>query len=187
MRFSVSWHPPGGSASWKRLGEAVLSAPFTARLEFPDDHTVELEIDVEQGVPVCESIRVERNPTRPSLTGGELRRMPLKDWVSFAVAEAALMVRARNADGSVTMTPTSPEEAGEIERDAGTRMRRRTINEELLRDVARVYRANVDNRPREAVTETFTVAPATAARYIKLAREQGFLGQAPGPGKAGEA
>ncbi|MGH3475325.1 MAG: hypothetical protein ACRDQD_00645 [Nocardioidaceae bacterium] len=59
------------------------------------------------------------------------------------------------------------------------------ITDDLLREVAGIYRANVTDRPTEAVAEHFDKAHRTAARYIELAREAGFLGAAT-RGKAGE-
>lgn len=59
------------------------------------------------------------------------------------------------------------------------------ITDELLREVADVYRANVDDRPTIAVAEHFGRQHRTAALYVKKARERGFLGAA-AVGKAGE-
>ena len=59
------------------------------------------------------------------------------------------------------------------------------ITDALLREVASVYRANVNDRPTEAVAEHFGRQHRTATQYIKRARERGFLGPAI-KGKAGE-
>ena len=78
------------------------------------------------------------------------------------------------------------EKVKETGQEAFERIKRRTMTDEFLRDVARVYRSNLDNHPREAVADQFTVALSTASRYVKLARDRGLLGKAPGPGRAGE-
>jgi hypothetical protein len=54
------------------------------------------------------------------------------------------------------------------------RQRRRLIDSDLLRSVATVYTA-APNRPAKAVEEHFVVSAATASRWVKLARERGFL------------
>lgn len=186
MRFSAHWQIGGKDPTpLEKLGGALLPSPFTARFEFPDDHTVEMDVAIEGGAPVVQVIRIERNPSRPPLWGSELRRLPLKEWVAFAVGQTALTERP-SKPGVAAWSTTTDEEAAAISDDARRRTRRRGITDELLRDVATTYRANVDDRPRDAVAERYTVALATAARYIKLARERGFLGPAPGPGKAGE-
>jgi hypothetical protein len=59
------------------------------------------------------------------------------------------------------------------------------ITDALLREVADIYRANVSDKPTEAVAEHFDKAHRRAALYIKRARKRGFLGPAI-RGKAGE-
>ena len=187
MKVSTTWNIGGKSGTtWERLGEAILPSPFTARFSFPDDHTVDLEIRVQNGAPVCEEIHILRNPSRPSLDGAEIRRMPLRDWVTYAVGLAAMTHRESGYQGTHKLEPASPDETERIIGEARRRFRRNTITDDLLRDVARVYRANQESKPRDAVADTFQVAPSTATRYLKLARERGFLRPAPGPGKAGE-
>jgi hypothetical protein len=52
---------------------------------------------------------------------------------------------------------------------------KRTITSELLRQVADVYRANIDHAPTEAVARTFGVRSRMASGYVQRAREYGFL------------
>ncbi len=59
------------------------------------------------------------------------------------------------------------------------------MTDDFLKDVARVYRENVDNNPTMAVAQYTGRAHRTAALYVKQAREAGFLGAA-SRGKAGE-
>ncbi len=186
MDTKVSFQLAGKDpTSWKRLGEARIPSPFTVRFEFPKDHAVEIDIAIESGAPMCNAIRIERNPKRPSLTGTELRRLPLRDLVNAAVGQVAVVPK-EVAAGTYEGSPATVDEAFEISRQADRAKRRRTMTDEHLEAVAQVYRATGGDRPRDAVMEAFQVSPAMASRYIKLARERGFLGAAPGPGKAGE-
>lgn len=67
------------------------------------------------------------------------------------------------------------------------RKRRNSITEELLAEVASVYREAISGgRPTQAVQEHFYVTHATAARYVRLARESGHLGPSRGT-RGGEA
>lgn len=59
------------------------------------------------------------------------------------------------------------------------------VTDALLREVADVYRANVNRQPTAAVAEHFDKAHRTAGLYVKRARDRGFLGAAI-KGKAGE-
>ncbi|CAN5351792.1 hypothetical protein BH20ACT22_BH20ACT22_09950 [soil metagenome] len=185
MDTKVSFQLPGKDPrSWKRLGEARIPSPFTARFEFPEDHAVEIDIAMESGAPVANAIRIERNRKRP-LTGTELRHLPLRDLVNVAVGQAAVVTK-EVAPGIYEGSPATADEALETSRQADRAKRRRTMTDEHLEAVAQVYRATGGDRPRDAVMDEFQVSPAMASRYIKLARERGFLGAAPGPGKAGE-
>ena len=185
MKFSTHWVISGSNAgaAWQRIGNAVLASPFTARFEFEDDHTVELDISVEAETPVCEAIRIQRNPARPSLTGAELRRLPLRDWVSMATAQAAQTPSTEQEGG---WSPADDQEAKKLRGEVEQRVARRTMTDHFLGEVADTYRSHLDTHPRDAVADKFTVSLSTAARYVKLARDRGLLGKAPGPGKPGE-
>ena len=52
---------------------------------------------------------------------------------------------------------------------------RRRIDDELLRSVARIYRANIRHAPTGAVARTFGVRQRMASVYVDRARERGFL------------
>jgi hypothetical protein len=173
VTFSAQWDMI--AHGWADIGNGVLlPEQFTARFTVKDDHTVEMEIAVEEGVPVCNALRVLRHPGRPSLTGHELRRFPLGDWVAFACSA----VGVGNQGGVATTSAEwqSEEYLADIERVARRARRRNTVTDEFLRDVARVYKVNANSAPVEAVRETFgPIGHSTAARYVKLARDRGFL------------
>ena len=157
------------------IGHGVdLPEQFTARFTVKNDHTVEMDIAAEDGAPVCNAVRVIRHPGRPSLTGHELRRFPLGNWVAFACS----MVGVGNQGGIRTTAGewNSEQYRADVERVVRRSRRRNTVTDDFLRDVARVYRANADSAPVEAVRETYgPVGYSTAARYVKLARDRGFL------------
>ena len=52
---------------------------------------------------------------------------------------------------------------------------KRKILTDLLRQVADVYRANIDHAPTEAVARTFGVRSRMASGYVQRARERGCL------------
>jgi hypothetical protein len=160
---------------WADIGQGVvLPEQFTARFTVKDDHTVEMDIATEDGVPVCNALRVLRHAGRPSLTGHELRRFPLGEWVRFACS----MVAVGNQGGVSTTSEEWNSEAyrSDLERVVRRSRRRNTISDDFLREVARVYRANADSAPVDEVKETFgPVGHSTAARWVKLARDRGFL------------
>ena len=174
MQVSIRWHLSG----FGKIGaRTALPKEFTARLEFPEDHTVELdialrEVDVDgttEHRPICEGVRVERNPARPPLSGRELRRMPIDNWVDFACSQAAL----RHTGPGVLEPIVSEDQLEDAVSDIQSTRRRRRITDALLQDVATVYlEANGDV---DAVRAKFHVSKAQAFRYVRLARERDKL------------
>ena len=53
--------------------------------------------------------------------------------------------------------------------------RRRRLTSEVLKRAASIYQANLNDRPGEAVQTAYSVSPRQAARYIRVARDKGFL------------
>jgi hypothetical protein len=173
-RFSVS-RSLGPGSGFVRSGDLVLPERMTARLEYPEDHTIEVDVVVIDGAPVCDAIRVVRHPDRPSLRGAELRLVPVDDLIAMACAEVAMRVESTgrgNVRATLVPDPELPETFGRFRRG----QRRNAITDALLQDVARTWREGKSTgAPAEHVREAFGVSPRTAARYIRLARERGFL------------
>ena len=167
MRFSLTWTMP---ARLERVGRHTsLPGAFTARWEFDEDHTVEMDVVATGGQPVCDAIRVLRNPARPPLSGTELRRIPVGTWLTFACAQAALRIEGDGVVAPVATDDQADVAAHEIER----RVKRRRVTEDLLRDVAATYVAAEGDA--QVVAETFYVSLSQAFRYIKKAREAGLI------------
>ena len=59
------------------------------------------------------------------------------------------------------------------------RPRRRKITDDMLGEIARVYRDHLDGRgdegPWQAIQDRFDVSESTAGRYVLLARKAGHL------------
>lgn len=66
--------------------------------------------------------------------------------------------------------------------------RGKRLPDEHFEQVADVYRAATFARqnPTRAVSDAFAAKYSTAARWVMVAREKGFLGPAPAPGLPGE-
>lgn len=181
MKFSMQWKLAGRNRSGlQRVGKrTVLPSEFVARFEFPDDHTVELDIAVQEvqrdgtahTVPACNGIRIERNPSLPPLTGTELRRVPVGSWVEFACQQAAM----RPVDGQPgAWAPVdTDDEADAALEEIRDRTKRRRVTDELLQNVATHYEHNGDSA--QAVADAFHVSLSQAHRYLKQARAKGLL------------
>jgi hypothetical protein len=55
------------------------------------------------------------------------------------------------------------------------RPRRRKVTEDMLGEIARVYRDHLDEGPWRAIQDRFSVSESTAGRYVLLARKAGYL------------
>jgi hypothetical protein len=172
VTFSAEWNML--QHGWAEIGNGVLlPEQFTARFRGKDDHTVEMEIAVIEGVPVCNEVRVIRHSDRPSLTGREISRLPLSDWVRFACS----MVGVGNQGAVRTTTAEWGTESyrSDIEGVVRRSRRRNTVTDDFLRDVARIYKENADAAPIEAIRDAYPAAHSTAARWVKQARDRGLL------------
>ena len=152
---------------------------LTAIVERDGDHTVEIDISVEDGKLVCDAVRVFRNPERPSLTGHELRRLEVSEWMIRATAKFGV----GNQEGVVT-TPAAwgtDEYRTDVEGVVRRSQRRNQVTEEDLRTAAEIYREHADTRnPTATVAKQLSIGRSTAARWVALARERGYLPPAQG-------
>lgn len=171
-----------------RIGpQTGLPSAFYVKYEEGDRPTVELEIEVLNGVPVCQAIHVRRM-AGPSLSGTELRRVPLTDVIERACRDVALRLVEVLPDGSAAWEPPQGDAVLEraVARDVIKARQRRKITDALLRDVARIYREQLESgQPTQEVAAAYGVSKAQAARYVRQARDRGFLG-ATTQGKAGD-
>lgn len=186
------------------LGEYALPGRFTAivtpqEADLPICHLV---IAVEDGRPVCIDLGLERRPNGPPLNGGMLRRITLGDFVERAV-ERAGHARAPgpvtfNFDGEQILMPSEATGDGHVAmpisglthtklHQAAKRKPRGELTDETLQQVAETYRTALATRkaPTKAVMKRWFVSRSTASRWVKRAREAGFLGPAR-PRVAGE-
>jgi len=131
----------------------------------------------------------ERNVVQGSgITSPLLRRVLLGNIMDLCIREAREK-RLTTAVGTYR-TPSTPEGIGYGGRTSALRKaRNRPPSKELLMRVAAEYRAAVAGsdrgRPTEAVATLENVSRSTAARWVRLARDEGLLGPAQGT-KPGE-
>jgi hypothetical protein len=169
-------------------GDLVLPGRYTVEVDDPEVGTMQVEVVVEGGRPVCEALEVRRHHGGPPVSAESLRRVALGRYLRASAALAAMRVR-ENQDGSMTVEPVEANDADEAgrlrdaDKRAGGRGRRRTITDDHLREVAAVYTAELvrareggQRAPTAAVAKRWAVAAPTASRWVRLAREAGHLG-----------
>jgi hypothetical protein len=141
---------------------------------------LELTFDVRNGRHECREVRV----FSPDDAGREVKASDLSGIRIDDTLEMAMEYIFRGSTGDEASEIARGVEAKWAARDARA-SRKVKITDALLREVASVYRANVNGKPTEAVAAHFGRQHRTATQYIQKARKRGFLGPAI-KGKAGE-
>jgi hypothetical protein len=168
----------------------LVPARFLASMEV-DGFRVMLDVEVgRDDVPVCRRYAVEA-PDDRAITGEVLTRsLPSLGRLLKAALEAAAQTveydRTRGVVASISIGGEQTVSAQMPGRAQGARRRR--LTDDQLRRVAETYRRAVanDGFPKQAVAVEMHVSESTAGRYVMEARRRGFLGKAPGKGRAGE-
>lgn len=174
MTVSVEWQLEEGTVL---IGAGVrLPRRLVATYDDGELPLVKVTVSVMDGVPVCDRVDVARRPDGVSLTGDELRRVPIAEIVELACRQAALTQVEASLDGSTAWEPPwgDAQRERQVRRDVQRARQRRVFTDALLRDVARIYRAN-PGRPTAAVREAFNVSAAQASRYVRAARDRHHL------------
>jgi len=164
-------------------------------IQTSEDDGPEVRADVEvgaDGVAECREVRIRTVGAGRPVRSRDLRAVRLDGLIEkgygLAVMQHAtpseLARRHGVADDGQWVTTSTRAESSRAVRGLRSR-RKRKVDDDLLREVAEIYRANVHRGPTQAVAERFDKATSTAALYVSLARQHGFLGAAI-KGKAGE-
>lgn len=171
FRVSYNFSLPGSGLA--RIGKATaLPRSFTARLEYPEDHTVEMDVAVEDGTPRCSELRVIRNPGLGWLNGTELRRFPLQRWLEFVCANAGMVVEPGSVPGNSLLRLPGEVDSEKVQRDVQRATRRRSIDDDFLREVADAYRVGGAQRVK---AELGPASDSQVFRWVRRARERGIL------------
>lgn len=143
--------------------------------------------EVRNGEPQCREVRIVSTDDGREIRAGDGRKLRIEDWMEDALADTAMPFGGSGSDGSTSWNAPDDADGDETVRQVRVvrRQARRRVTDELLQQVAAVYRANIEDNPTEAVAARVGKSHRTAGSYVKQAREAGFLGKAT-KGKAGE-
>jgi len=181
-----------GWAEWDRdsfvqVGDRAIPQRIDVTLPSTADKwpSLQMTIEVRDGAPHCTELTMRAHPEGREVRGVDIRAVRLEDWVDNVTSEAAMdVVTAEDGSMIFRRSLASVMNGGKAEqefREARKAMRnarsgaRRTVTDDLLRQVADIYRLNVTDRPVEAVQGAFGTSHRTAARYVQTARDKGFL------------
>jgi hypothetical protein len=159
-----------------QFGDVWVPAAFTAELHAPDLPgvvTVRVRVDAKRG-PVVEEVRLTARKGR-NITSEYLHRIPLAKVRDEIMARAPTYRPLVNEQGQVFGFRGRP--AGGAPAAIRAELRRhgyQRVDDNHLREVADVYQA-AQQHPTKAVAEKFSVPRPTAARWVLVARQRGFL------------
>lgn len=180
----------GEASDMVPLGQdRLVPVRFTVTVDDDDPMTpyITAIYEVRNGQPQCREIRIVSTDDGREIHAGDGRKLRIQDWMEDALAGTALSFGGVEPGGATRWGhPVEADHAGSVRQVRLVRRQgRRRVTDELLQEVAEVYRANIERNPTEAVAARVGKSHRTAGLYIKQAREAGFLGAAI-KGKAGE-
>lgn len=165
-----------------------ITAPLPIELTVEDWEGFDLVLKVgavpadgdRAGRLLCKELTLRQRDDGPPVTSDALRAVPVATLMRSA-GLGALLASQPHSGGGVEMFPLV------LDSETVDRVRALGPVRDSLQEVARVYRLALvlGDPPTRAVEATFGLPRSTAGRWVGLAREQGFLGVAEGPGKAG--
>jgi hypothetical protein len=173
------------------VGQMQMPARFTLHLFDHDSGgpNIDLTWEVRDGVPECADVHITRSEGGHEIRVSGLAGVRIEDCLEIAV----WWLMSARVDGG--LEPDLPDKTywfdfgrarGAVAETRTVRAARKVkITDDVLREVADIYRDNISNKPTEAVAEHLGKQHRTAALYIQRARKRGFLGAAI-KGKAGE-
>jgi hypothetical protein len=180
-----------------RIAEGNMTVPRSFVADFAREGWkvgVKLRIRMIQGQPEIEWMTVEGR-VRPDVdersalgphypvTPADLRQVAkVLDQEIFEIVAFAASPIYYDAEG---LPYTFDDETLKARRSLEAKAARRKLTPELLLEVAKVYRQS-PTLPRARVASFYGIPEATASRWIKAARREGYLGAAPKPGVSGE-
>lgn len=191
------WAPLAGTDQLLVPGRFTITGPASPQGGAP---TARVVVEVIEGRPQCVAVHIERQDNGRRIVSADLQHLPLKRWIGDAVEILGATIRF-NKDGSINFEPpASLEQIVAKERDRKRALteiatalksidrsrRAGAVTDDLLEEVATVYRAAKGKHPTQAVMDHFPVTRPTASRWIRRARDRDFLGPSRGQGKAGE-
>lgn len=144
------------------------------------DVTAEPAVGERAGHLFCQSLTVRQREGGPPVTSEGIRAVPIATLVRQVASTEFLAIEEAN-DNAFALSDRT------LDDQAVARIKREGPTDEALRWVAFAYRIALvlGEPPTRAVEKGLRLPRSTAGRWVSLARERGYLGEAEGPGKAG--
>jgi hypothetical protein len=165
-----------GAVQWK--GKLLLPPRWTVEVDDPGSpYKLTLSIEVVDRQPVLESVQITCRELSDPVTPRKIRERPLARYLHGAVHTAALVATPAPDGSSVSYEPAfGPGDELHPLLDTSRRQQAR-ITPEFLAEVAAVYNNTVTHKRQAVMNDPRwePVAPQTASRWIKEARDAGLI------------
>jgi hypothetical protein len=139
----------------------------------PDMH---VRVELRDGSPVLTELSWKSGPGQNEIQQKHLRQTEVAKLVTDLVVSTIWSgdVRRGETPDVAALRESKMTAQRFVDRQRLPR-ERRVMTDGFLRNVAEVYRENIDGAPTKAVGETFNVRPRMASKYVDRARQKGFL------------
>lgn len=149
-----------------------------------DGVELQMQCSVVNGLPRCTAVLLHVPAQDKDVPAWIIRDFRLEDMIEGAFARASTFwtdnpeawAQMRERDRSI---PRPAERALVARSNRAIRTARKQgrtrYTEELLRDVATVYNANIERFPTKSVRIEYGVSQTTAQTYVRKAREAGYI------------
>src|ERR1700683_3244660 len=162
---------PGGLVPYGREGLLVLPA-YGVEVDDPrSPYLYEIEVVVIDGQARCDELRVLRRPAGPPVTSEALRRVPLATYLMLSASLFTYHAQLDENGDVVFMQSTGSGDEAALVRAARPQTK---ATDTHLREVARIYMES-GKKPTLAVQRAYGVSRATAARWVRAARDKKFI------------
>lgn len=142
-----------------------------------DEPDVCLRIELRDDVPRLVDLRFRAGPTSREVMSKDLREQDISGFIEVFYSGHVIRVD-RTGEKPVVGYSLDPETQFATQIRNLLQQRRsgkRRITGDFLRQVAAVYRGNINHAPTEAVARAFGVKHRQATDYVKQARDRGLL------------
>ena len=172
----VGWVLFESLADFVKVEGVYVPAEFHLRFPgSPEQPSLLITFHARDDALVCAAITIEsKTEGREVLPKDfEITRRKLRDWKEMACK--AVMHAAEQSGESLALSRNVSPATARKAYNAAQKRSRTKITDKLLREVAQLYRDNVEEGPWQAITERYGVSESTAGRYVLLARKAGYL------------
>lgn len=135
------------------------------RFNGEDDYLViKYTYEMRSGVPECVVLSIESQYGQRDIRAKDLELIKIDDVLEATLDHLTVWMR--------THQPTSRQRRTAV---AGLMRRRRTLSDDVLLEVARIYEENIDDAPTQAVSDHFDISKSAADKRVKRARDAGYI------------